>query len=188
MDLSTQDPLFDDLRIQSSSVKGVITIRVLSKPFLSICMFGNPQNWQAMLQWLWEHGDKREIARSIPSLDPQKMRTLVESKSSGNLSDQMDVGGLTEIRLEDDGSSICAARRALAMGVTAEGMCQLLLTFNIFEPCLEKSSHRSADVGHKSWDIVFLVRGLGQSLRQASLLIIRLGLPVSRPSPSARRP
>ena len=42
---SAQDPPFDDLSIYSTSVRGVIDVHVLNKPFISIATFDEPQNW-----------------------------------------------------------------------------------------------------------------------------------------------
>lgn len=123
-------------------------------------MFDRPQNWQAMLQWLWEYGDKYEIARSIPRLDPRRMHTLVNGKDSANEVDEMDTGSLAESRVEEvHDVSIRTARRALAIGGTGEGTYNLLLAFDIFKPLLhwDKSSTWHADVGYEKWHILLLV-------------------------------
>ena len=160
--LFTQDPPFDDLRIYSTFRYGVIEIRVLNKPFLSFQMFDEPQNWQAMLQWLWEHGDERELARSIPQLDPRIMRALVDRNYSARESSQMDIENLTESQMRDDTSSIRTARKALMTGDIGRGMYKLLVAFQIFEPSLyrDKSPTRHANMEHTDWYIIFLVRNL----------------------------
>ena len=116
-----------------------------------------------MLQWLWEHGNKREIARSIPQLDTQMMQILVNGKDRTNKGEKMDTDGLAG-SCEEDGSdmSIHAARRALAMGSTGEGMHKMLLAFRIFRPCLQwdKSSTCHDGVGDEKWHISFLVRSV----------------------------
>ena len=95
-DRSAQDPPFDDLSINSTSVERVIDVYVLKKPFILITMIDKPQNWQAMLRWLWEHGDEREIARSIPQLDPRRLRALVDEKDRDVESDHTSTDGLTD--------------------------------------------------------------------------------------------
>ena len=161
-DRSAQNPPFDDLSIYSTSVEGVIDVRVLNKPFISFSMFDKPRNWQAMLQWLWEHGDKREIARSIPQLDPQRLRALVDGKDSEMESNQMNTDGLTDSQVQHEDFSIRIARKALAMEDIGKGLYEMLLAFQIFEPSLHqgRSSDSHAGVEHQRWHISFLVRNI----------------------------
>ena len=161
-DRSAQNPPFDDLSIYSTSIEGVIDIHVLKKPFISFSMFDKPRNWQAMLHWLWEHGDNRQIARSIPQLDPQTLRALVDEKDSEMESGQMNIDGLTDIQVQNEELSIRSARKALAKGDIGEGIYEMLLAFQIFEPSLHqgKPSHLHTGVGLQKWHISFRVRNL----------------------------
>ena len=63
-DRSAQDLPFDDLSIYSTSVEGVIDVHVLNKPFISVLMFDKPRNWQAILEWLWDYGNRRYIEKA----------------------------------------------------------------------------------------------------------------------------
>ena len=119
-----------------------------------------------MLQWLWEHGDKRQIARSIPQLDPQKLRALVDEKDGEIESGHMDTGGFTESQVQDDDFSIRIAREAFAVGEIARGMYEALVAFQIFRPSLhqDKPSNSHAGVGHQKWHISFLVCNLVATL------------------------
>ena len=125
-------------------------------------MLDKPQNWQALLQWLWEHGNKREIARSIPQLDPQTLRALVDENYSKVESDQMNTGDLTDSQVRDDDLSIRIARKSLATGDIAGGLYEALVTFQIFKPSLRQSkpSPSHAGVGYQKWRIYFLVCNL----------------------------
>lgn len=115
-----------------------------------------------MLQWLWEYGDRCEIARSIPQLDPRRMRTLVEGSDGPNNGDKIDTSWKKSHSEDDDDLSIGAARRALVIGDIGEGMYKMLLAFHIFEPFVhwDKAFICHADVGHERWHISFLVRSL----------------------------
>ena len=165
-DRPAQNPPFDDLSIYSTSVEGVIDVRVLNKPFLSFSMFDKPRNWQAMLQWLWEHGDKREIARSIPQLDPQTLRALVDERDNEIEINQMSTDEFTKSQGQDDDLSIRMARKAFAMGDIAVGIYEALAAFPIFKPSLHQDtpSHSHSDMRHQKWHISFQVRNLGPSL------------------------
>lgn len=139
-----------------------------------------------MLQWLWEHGDKRQIARSIPQLDPQRLRALANEKDGEAESGQMGTGGFTESKVQDNDLSIRVAREAFARGDMARGMYEILVAFHIFEPSLNQDNLPPvhAGVGNQEWYISFRVRNL--SLRQAKWLKICLGLPISQPSSPAQ--
>ena len=169
-DRSSQHPPFDDLSIYPTSFEGIIDIRVLNKPFVYISMFNKPRNWQAMLHWLWEHGDRREIARSIPQLDPQRLRALVDGKDSEIESDQMDTDGLTDSLVRNDDVSIRIAKKAFAMGDIARGMYEALVAFQIFRPSLHQGwpSLSPAGVGHQKWLITFRERNLVPILAAAN--------------------
>ena len=151
-------------------------------------MFDKPQNWQAMLQWLWEHGDKREIARSIPQLDPQILRALVDEKDSGMESDQMNIDGLTKSQGQNEDSSIRIARKAFAMGDIAVAIYEALVAFLIFKPSLHQDTpcHSDGNMGHQEWHISFQVRNLVPILAAGKTADIRLGLPISQPSSPAQ--
>ena len=115
-----------------------------------------------MLKWLWEHGDNRQISRSIPQLDPHRMRTLVDGSNSAKGNDQMDTSGLAESQVGYADCSIRTAAKAFALGDIGEGIYRLLLAFQVFDPLLQrdKSKYLRANVGHVKWHISFLVRNL----------------------------
>ena len=130
-------------------------------------MFDKPQHWQALLQWLWDYGDKREIARSIPQLDPQTLRASVDENYSEVESGQMNSYGHTDSLVRDDDLSIRIAWKPFATGDIAGGLYEsvvryALVTFQIFKPSLRRSkpSPSHAGVGHQKWRIYFLVRSL----------------------------
>ena len=163
---AAKDPPFSNLRIYSTSFEGVIDVHVRNKPFLSIRIFDHPQNWQALLQWLWEYGDRCQIARSLLPLDPQKLSAIHIDSNTPSDGSQADGHAHTGIDAQgtDDTfhSTIGAARRALAKNGTGEGMYKLLLAFQNFKPSLhwDRSSAWHADVGYEKWHISFSVRCL----------------------------
>lgn len=117
-----------------------------------------------MLQWLWEYGDRCQIARSIPQLDPQKLSAIHDDSDIANNGSQVDGHTSTDIAAQDTDdsfySTIRAARRALANNGTGEGTYKLLLAFPNFKPGLhwDRSSAWYADVGYEKWHISFSVR------------------------------
>ena len=125
-------------------------------------MFDKPQSWQALLQWLWDYGDERQIARSIPQLDPQTLRPSVDENYSEVESDQMNSDGHTDSQVRDDDLSIRIGRKPFATGDIAGGLYEALVTFQIFKPSLRRSkpSPSHASVEHQKWRIYFLVRSL----------------------------
>ncbi|KAM0805769.1 hypothetical protein BDR22DRAFT_182480 [Usnea florida] len=155
------DPPFSNLRIYSTSFEGVIDVYVRNKPFLSIRIFDHPQNWQALLQWLWEYGDRCQIARSLLPLDPQKLSAIYTDSDTPSDASQAIRHAHTSIDAQgtDDTfhSTIGAARRALAKNGTGEGMYKLLLAFQNFNTSLhwDISSAWHADVGYEKWHISF---------------------------------
>ena len=163
-DCTAKDPPFSDLCICSTSFGGVIDVHVRNKPFLSIRIFDHPQNWQAMLQWLWEYGDRIQIARSIPQLDPQKLSVIHNDSDTPSDGSQADGHASTDIDAQGTDDTFCstmrAARMALAKNVTGEGMYKLLVAFQNFKPSLhwDRSSAWHADVGYERWHISFSVR------------------------------
>ena len=135
-----------------------------NEPVLSIRIFDHPQNWQAMLQWLWEYGDRCQIARSLPQLDPQKLSVIHNDSDTPSAGSQADGHAHTDVDAQgtDDTfhSTIGAARRALAKNRTGEGMYKLLLAFQNFKPSLQwdRSYAWNADGGYEKWHISFSVR------------------------------
>ena len=124
-------------------------------------IFDQPQNWQVLFQWLWKWGEDRQIARSIPQLDPQKLRALVNDQDIPERGGQIHGESLAGSRMEDDDSSVLAAKVALATGDMGEGIYKLLLLFQIFKPSLHwnKTSEQDTNMKPKLWYILFLVRG-----------------------------
>ena len=119
-----------------------------------------------MLEWLWEYGDRCQIARSLPQLDPQKLSVI--QNDSDIVSDGSQADGHAHTGVDEQGTdgafyaTIRAARRSLAKNGTGEGMYKLLLAFQDFKPSLhwDRSSAWHADVGYEKWNISFSVRCL----------------------------
>ena len=112
-------------------------------------------------QWLWKWGDERQIARSIPQLDPQRIHALVNEKEISGRDGQIHGESLAESRTDDDDLSVLAARTALARGDVGEGIYKMLLVFQIFKLSLHWNPTSEVDTNMKSglWYIIFLVRG-----------------------------
>ncbi len=117
-----------------------------------------------MLEWLWEYGEKCQIARSIPQLDPRTIYAIHHSNDIVNEGNPVRGGALIDSDMEKDEeyfySTIRAIRRIFVMKGTAEGTYRLLLELQNFKPELywDKSSSWHADVGYEKWHISFSVR------------------------------
>ena len=119
-----------------------------NKLFVCFKIFDHPRNWQALLKWLWEYGDQREIARSIPQLDPQKLNKIFGDPGS-------DRG-----RLLQGGSSVGGTEGLVQMDCLNQELLRLLNTFDdIFKPRikLDKSAESDHETAWQKWDIVFQV-------------------------------
>ncbi len=91
-----------------------------------------------MLEWLWEYGEKCQIARSIPQLDPRKIYAIHHSNDTVNESNQVRGGALIDSDMEKDKdpfySTVRAIKRTFVMKGTAEGTYKLLLALQNFKP------------------------------------------------------
>ena len=101
-----------------------------------------------MLKWLWEYGDQREIARSIPQLDPQKLSATFDDleRDSGEL-------------LEGD-SSVDVTKGLAQKKCLSQDLLRLLNAFDdVFKPRikLDKSTGCDHDIAWQKWDIAFQV-------------------------------
>ena len=136
-------------------------MRINKQPFLSVRIFDQPQNWQWLHRWIWNSGDERQIARSIPQLDPQRVRALVNDRVSIGRDGEIHEESFIESQTENDELSVLVARTALAMGNVGEGIYKMLLAFQIFKPSLQwkKSFEANTEMNSKLWYIIFLVRG-----------------------------
>ena len=117
---------------------------------VSFQLFDRPQNWQAMVEWLWEYGDQFEIARSIPQLDPQRLGKIFGTSKN------------------DDGNYamgetlICAARGIVPEECIGDELLRLFNAFgDVFKPRikLNKSPVRDQETEWQRWDIAFQVCG-----------------------------
>jgi len=116
---------------------------VKNRPMVSFLIFDQPHNWQAMLEWLWEYGEKFHGARSITPLDPQKLSALA--------CQSIDSNGDDAIFHEKLRSFQGHAKRI------SEGVLDLLSAFPNIDPLLsiDKSSQFHDEAGHEKWHIKF---------------------------------
>jgi len=55
--------VFEDIRIQPGRPEGVVDIFAFEKLSMSFRVCDGPQEWLALLQWLWTCGNERKIAK-----------------------------------------------------------------------------------------------------------------------------
>ena len=129
-----------------ASINGAIEIQMLDKPIVSFRIFDHPRNWQAMMRWIWEHGNDF-AAKSIPLLNSGWLKFL------GHCSRRQRCDGSLERQIQ------CFHKRREKEPIYDRVM-NLLNLFPVFEPLLsvDRSSNFQVKTGFKEWHILFKVR------------------------------
>ncbi len=163
-----QDPPFNDLRLYSTCSEGVVEIHACKKPMVSFKILDRPHNWQAMLEWIWDYGNKCHVARCIPQLDPRKMSALLIGNERVDEESCLREKGHAYFDYDYECSSgddpffydlLGAARDYLDEKRTGNGVFHLLLAFQYFRPDIywDKSSTPHPEGGYEKWHVEFLV-------------------------------
>lgn len=123
-----------------------------------------------MLRCLWEYGHQRQIARSIPQLNPLRLNAL-KQHSANDYNDDEDRYQLMRH------SSHLLETKYMSMGVY-----ELLVAFDFCKPQLsvDRSSAFLEDTGYEIWQILFYVSTLAISMAsRITDIIAGLSLPGS---------
>ena len=97
-------------------------------------------------------------------MDLRRINALVSGNDGANSGSTLGIDGLAAGDVEGDGHLfdvlLGIVKRTIATKGIGEGVYQLLLAFNTFEPglCWDTSSTRLADGGYEKWFISFRVR------------------------------